>query len=98
MARTLIGTVVSDKADKTIVIAVHTSMRHPIYRKQYSITKKFIAHDEQNAAHIGDSVEITEGRPISARKRFTMTRIIESAKITHKEDTVAPAAEAEETK
>lgn len=95
MARTLIGTVTSDKADKTIVIAVHTRKTHPIYKKQYSVTKKFIAHDEKNEAKLGDKVQIEECRPLSARKRFTLKTVIETARITH----VEPEATApEETK
>lgn len=85
MARTLIGTVTSDKADKTIVIAVHTRKTHPIYKKQYSVTTKFIAHDESNKAKIGDKVQIVETRPISKRKRFTLQTVIETARIMHVE-------------
>ncbi|MBC7581489.1 30S ribosomal protein S17 [Aeromicrobium sp.] len=77
MAKTMIGTVSSDKADKTIIVTVHTRKTHPLYRKQYSVSKKFMAHDENNDAHIGDKVEIAETRPLSARKRFTLTRIVD---------------------
>lgn len=77
MTRTLIGTVVSDKADKTIVVKVYTPKTHPIYKKKYSTTKKFIAHDDKNEAAIGDKVSIVETKPLSKRKRFTLKKIIE---------------------
>lgn len=83
MARTLIGTVVSDKADKTIVVAVQTRKTHPIYMKQYTVTKRFAGHDEKNQAHVGDKVELTECRPISASKRFTLTKVIGKAGVKH---------------
>jgi len=87
MARTIIGIVVSDKADKTIVLATTTRKTHPIYKKQYSKTTKYIAHDEKNEAKEGDKVEVKEVRPISARKRLTLVQIIDRAKIA-KKDTV----------
>ena len=83
MARTLTGVVTSDKADKTIVISVHTRKTHPIYKKQYSVSTKFIAHDEKNEAKQGDKVVIVETRPISRRKRFTLQEVVETAKIRH---------------
>ena len=79
MARRLVGTVSSDKTDKTIVVTVRTRKTHPIYRKQYTVTKKFMAHDEANEAHVGDRVSIVETRPLSARKRHTLERVIERA-------------------
>jgi small subunit ribosomal protein S17 len=88
MSRTLVGTVTSDKGDKTIVITVHTRKTHPIYKKQYSVTQKIMAHDEKNQATLGDQVEITECRPLSARKRFTLSKIVKSAKILHVEPEV----------
>ncbi len=81
MARRLVGTVVSDKASKTIVVAVRTRKTHPIYKKQYTSTKRFMAHDENEEAKPGDSVSITETKPLSARKRFTLQKVIEKAKI-----------------
>ncbi len=81
MARTIIGTVVSDTADKTIVLVSHERKTHPIYKKQYSRTVKYISHDEKNEARLGDKVEVKEVRPISARKRLTLVRIIERAAI-----------------
>lgn len=77
MAKTIIGTVSSDKTDKTIVVTVQTRKTHPLYRKQYTVSKKFMAHDEKNEAKEGDKVEIAETRPLSARKRFILSRIIE---------------------
>jgi len=77
MAKSIVGIVSSDKADKTIVVTVHTRKTHPLYRKQYMVTSKFMAHDEKNAAKNGDKVIITETRPISARKRFILTEIVE---------------------
>jgi small subunit ribosomal protein S17 len=77
MARTIIGTVSSNAPDKTIVVTVRTRKTHPIYRKQYTVSKKFMAHDEQNEAQVGDKVAIVETRPLSARKHFRLERIIE---------------------
>jgi len=79
MARTIIGTVSSSKADKTIVVTVQTRKTHPLYRKQYTVSTKFMAHDEKNEAADGDKVEIIETRPISARKHFKLGRIVEKA-------------------
>jgi small subunit ribosomal protein S17 len=77
MARTVIGTVSSKSGDKTIVVTVRTRKTHPIYRKQYTVSKKFMAHDEKNEAQVGDRVALVETRPLSARKRFALERIIE---------------------
>jgi small subunit ribosomal protein S17 len=77
MAKTIIGTVSSSKVDKTIVVTVSTRKTHPLYRKQYTVSTKFMAHDERNEAQVGDRVAITETRPISKRKRYTLDRIIE---------------------
>ncbi len=78
MARKLTGVVTSDVQDKTITVAVSRSVTHPVYGKRYTVTKKFAAHDEKNEAHVGDKVEITETRPISKRKTFTLGKIIET--------------------
>ena len=86
MAKTVQGVVSSDKADKTIVVTVATRKTHPIYKKQYTSSKKFIAHDEKNEAHVGDKVIIGETRPLSARKRHTLVKIVERAGIEHKEE------------
>ncbi len=77
MAKTLVGTVSSDKADKTIVVTVVTRKTHPIYKKQYSEGKKFMAHDEKNEAQVGDKVSIEESRPLSRRKRYVLKKVIE---------------------
>ena len=92
-AKTFIGTVSSDKADKTIVVNIVTRKTHPIYRKQYTSTKKFMAHDEKNEAHEGDKVAIAETRPLSARKRFVLARVIERAPVRHVETTDEAIAE-----
>lgn len=94
MARTLIGIVSSDKTDKTIVVTVRTRKTHPLYRKQYTVSKKFMAHDEKNEAKMGDKVAIVETKPLSARKRFVLTQIIETAQIRHIES--EPAAPKED--
>jgi small subunit ribosomal protein S17 len=85
MSKTITGVVSSKKTDKTIVVTEHVRLTHPLYRKQYTVTKKFMAHDENNEAQEGDKVVISETRPISARKHFTLDRIVEKAGITHKE-------------
>lgn len=77
MARTMIGTVSSAKADKTIVVVVQTRKTHPLYRKKYTVSHKFMAHDEKNDAQVGDRVSIVETRPISRHKHFKLERIIE---------------------
>jgi small subunit ribosomal protein S17 len=89
MARTLTGEVSSDKGDKTIVVKIQTRKTHPIYKKQYSVTKKFMAHDEKNEAHTGDKVQISESRPLSARKRWTLIKVVETAHVKHVEPEVA---------
>ncbi len=73
------GTVVSDAMDKTVVVEVTTSKRHPLYGKRVKYTKKFKAHDEQNEYIVGDIVEITETRPISKDKHFRVNRLVQKA-------------------
>ncbi|UOF91903.1 30S ribosomal protein S17 [Fodinisporobacter ferrooxydans] len=75
------GKVVSDKMDKTIVVAVETSMKHPLYGKTIKRTKKFKVHDENNSAGIGDTVKIMETRPISKEKCWRLLEIVEKAVI-----------------
>lgn len=77
--RTIKGTVVSDKMDKTIVVAVHSYKTHPKYHKRYRVTKKFFVHDQSNKAKLGDKVMIQESRPLSRHKRWTLKEIISSA-------------------
>ncbi len=78
--KTRVGTVVSDKMDKTIVVAIKTKVRHPLYGKMVNRTRKFKAHDEENQCGIGDIVRIMETRPISKDKRWRLVEIIEKAK------------------
>ncbi len=78
--KTRVGVVVSDKMDKTIVVAIKTKVRHPLYGKMVNRTRKFKAHDEENACGIGDTVEIMETRPLSKDKRWRLVKIIEKAK------------------
>lgn len=85
MAKTIIGTVSSSKADKTIVVTVRERKTHPLYRKQYTVSKKFMAHDENNEAQLGDKVSIVETRPISRRKSHKLSAVIERAGVTHTE-------------
>ena len=85
MAKTLIGTVSSVATNKTIVITINTRKTHPLYKKQYSVTTKFMAHDENNDCKVGDKVSIFETRPISARKHYSLKEILQRAKLT-KED------------
>ena len=77
MARTVIGTVVSDKMDKTVNVAIDKLRSHPLYRKQYKVTKKFLAHDENNDCKVGDKVELRETRPTSKGKRWEVVSVIE---------------------
>jgi small subunit ribosomal protein S17 len=86
MAKTIVGIVTSNKTDKTIVVTAHTRKTHPLYRKQYTVTTKFMAHDEKNEAETGDKVAIVETRPISRRKRFILKEIIEKPVL--REDTL----------
>jgi len=90
MARTLTGTVSSDKRDKTITVNATSRETHPIYRKQFTVTRKYSAHDEKNTAHIGDKVIIVEHRPFSKTKTWNLVKIIEKSKgkIELKEDIV----------
>ena len=78
--KTRIGQVVSDKMDKTIVVAIEDSVRHPLYKKTIKRTYKLKAHDENNECGIGDTVEVMETRPLSKDKRWRLVRIIEKAK------------------
>jgi small subunit ribosomal protein S17 len=85
MPRQLTGTVSSDKGDKTIVITIRARRTHPLYKKQYTVNTKFMAHDEKNEAKVGDLVMIVETRPISARKHFKLSKIVERGGITFQE-------------
>lgn len=76
-----IGKVVSDKMEKTIVVAVETYKKHPLYGKRIKYTKKFKAHDENNTAVVGDTVKIMETRPLSKDKRWRLVEVVEKAVI-----------------
>lgn len=80
LRKTRVGTVVSDKMDKTIVVAVKDSVQHPLYKKILKRTKKFKAHDENNECGIGDRVEIMETRKFSKDVNWRLVKIIEKAK------------------
>jgi small subunit ribosomal protein S17 len=75
--KTKVGRVVSDKMDKTIVVSVERLARHPLYKRVVRLTTKFKAHDEQNDAHVGDTVLIEESRPLSATKRWRLVRVVQ---------------------
>ena len=74
------GVVVGDKMDKTVRVAVERQVRHEVYGKTQRRTSTFLAHDEKNEAKVGDRVAITETRPLSRRKRWTVTSVVEKAK------------------
>ncbi|NTW61236.1 30S ribosomal protein S17 [Candidatus Saccharibacteria bacterium] len=97
MAKTLTGIVTSDAANKTITVTVTSRETHPIYGKQYSVNRKYAAHDEKNEAKVGDRVVIAESRPISKSKHYVLVEIVERSKgsIELKED-VAGAEKVEE--
>ena len=96
MAHTLIGTVTSDARDKTITVSIVSRETHPLYRKQYSKTRKYTAHDPKNEAHVGDRVQIAMSRPISKTKAYTLVKVLEKSRgtVELKED-VNKAYEAE---
>lgn len=79
LRKTRVGKVVSDKMDKTIVVAIETSVKHPLYKKIIKRTYKLKAHDEKNECSIGDKVKVMETRPISKDKRWRLVEIIEKA-------------------
>ena len=77
--KTRVGKVVSDKMDKTIVVAIETRVQHPLYKKIVKRTYKLKAHDADNACHVGDKVRVMETRPLSKDKRWRLVEIIEKA-------------------
>jgi len=79
MRKVLTGKVVSDKMDKTVVVAVETLVRHPLYQRTIRRTKKFKAHDEENSCHTGDKVRMMETRPLSKEKRWRVIEILDRA-------------------
>jgi small subunit ribosomal protein S17 len=80
MRKTMVGTVVSDKMDKTVVVAVERRFRHPVYKKYVRTTKRYHVHDAENTCRVGDRIRIIEGRPLSKKKRWRLASIIERAK------------------
>ena len=80
LRKTRVGTVVSDKMDKTIVVQVERRIRHPLYGRIITRRRKFKVHDENNAAAVGDRVRIMETRPLSKEKRWRLVEIIEKAR------------------
>jgi len=78
--RILTGKVKSNKPDKTIIVTVVRQVQHPLYKKYYKRTKRFMAHDPNNECNIGDTVRIRESRPLSARKRWELIEIVDRAK------------------
>ena len=80
LRKTRVGVVVSDKMDKTVVVAVKDSVQHPLYKKIMKRTVKFKAHDEKNECGVGDRVMIMETRPLSRDKRWRLVKIVEKAK------------------
>ena len=79
LRKTRIGKVTSNKMDKTIVVAVETSVRHPLYKKIVKTTYKLKAHDEKNECAVGDKVKVMETRPLSKDKRWRLVEIVEKA-------------------
>lgn len=94
MAKTLTGIVTSALRDKTITVTVTSRETHPIYKKQYTVSRKYTAHDESNEARLGDKVVIVETRPISKTKSFKLEKILERSQgdIELKEDETEAAA------
>jgi len=80
LRKTRIGKVVSDKMDKTIVVAIETSVKHPLYKKIIKRTYKLKAHDENNECKVGDKVKVMETRPLSKDKRWRLVEIVEKAR------------------
>jgi len=97
---TLIGVVSSDKRDKTITVEITSRETHPLYRKQYSKTRKYTAHDEKNEAHEGDRVMIEESKAYSKTKTWTLVKIIEKShgKVELKEEVTAVEGDEKEEK
>lgn len=79
LRKVMVGTVTSDKMDKTVVVSVETSVRHKTYQKTMKRTYKLKAHDEKNECHIGDRVKVMETRPLSKQKRWRVVEIVEKA-------------------
>ncbi|MGD1008374.1 MAG: 30S ribosomal protein S17 [Ignavibacteriaceae bacterium] len=80
LRKTRVGVVVSNKMQKTITVAIERKVPHPIYKKYFKKTTKFMAHDEKNECKIGDKVKIMETRPLSSKKRWRLVEVVEKAK------------------
>lgn len=80
LRKTRVGVVVSDKMDKTVVVALDVKYKHPLYKKTVKVTKRYKAHDENNECKVGDTVEIAETRRLSANKNWRVVTILERAK------------------
>jgi small subunit ribosomal protein S17 len=81
MAKTeILGTVVSDAMDKSVVVTIERKVRDGLYGKQLRLTSRFMAHDEENAAKVGDRVALAPSRPLSRRKRWVVTRVVDKAR------------------
>ena len=80
LRKTRVGVVVSNKMDKTIVVAIKDNVQHPLYKKIFNRTDKLKAHDENNVCNIGDTVEVMETRPLSKDKRWRLVKVLEQAK------------------
>jgi small subunit ribosomal protein S17 len=76
----IIGRVVSDKMDKSVVVTIERQVRHEMYGKQQRLTSRFMAHDEKNEAKVGDRVALVQARPLSRRKRWVVTRVVEKSR------------------
>ncbi len=100
MARTLTGVVSSDKRNKTITVEITSRETHPIYKKQFTKTRKYTAHDANNEAHEGDTVMIAETRPISKTKTWSLVKIVERShgKVELKEEVTEVESDKEEEK
>lgn len=98
MAKSIVGTVSSISGDKTIVITTKWRRTHPLYKKQYTVHSKYMAHDEKNQCNVGDKVVIEESRPLSARKRYSLKEIVEKAVLTDKDLEVISKDETAEEK
>ena len=98
MAHTLQGIVTSDKRDKTITVSITNRETHPLYRKQFTKTRKYTAHDEKNEAKLGDKVEIAACRPLSKTKAYTLVKVLERSHDTVelKEEVLGETKEVEE--
>src|SRR5680860_198278 len=81
MSKSFVGTVSSNSADKTIVVSVKVRKTHPIYKKQYIVTTKYMAHDEDNSCQVGDKVMISECKPLSARKHFKLAKVLDKTEL-----------------